>query len=252
MPAVYDDIGIDYAPHRHAEPRWGARITAAIGERRRVINVGAGTGSYEPLDRFVIAAEPSQVMIAQRLAGSPPVVQCVAETLPFADGSFDVALALMTVHHWSDVERGLSELCRVAPCQIIFTWEPAMFARTMWFVAEYLPEVFQHESGLPTLSTILGCLGPAVVEPLPVPADCRDGVLGAYWRRPAAFLNPNVRAAISGIALLDQVVVDAAVSRLERDLASGAWSERHAHLLSLDEVDLGYRLIIAGAGPVPS
>jgi len=243
--SIYDEIGIRYAPHRRSEPRWEARIDAALDGARRVINVGAGTGSYEPADRIVIAAEPSAVMIAQRPVGAAPVVRCVAEALPFPDLSFDAALALMTVHHWSDVRLGLSELRRVASRQIVFTWDPALFHHRMWFVAEYLPEVFQHEAKLATLDTVVSYLSPAVVESLPVPAECLDGVLGAYWRRPQAFLDPAVRASISGIALLDQAVVDSAVNRLRRDLASGEWQRRHASIIALDELDLGYRLVIA-------
>jgi SAM-dependent methyltransferase len=242
--AVYDRIGTGYRFHRRPEPTWASRISGAINGAKTVVNVGAGTGSYEP-DEGVIAAELSMMMVAQRPPGAAPVVCCGAESLPFPDDSFDVALALMTVHHWTDVVQGLAELCRVAPRQVVFTWDPRLFAQRMWFVADYLPQVYRHESRLATLSTILGHLGPAVVEPLPVPAHCCDGVLGAYWRRPEAFLDPEVRAAISGIALLDQDDVQAAVEQLEADLTSGAWYQRYRHLLSLDEVDLGYRLVVA-------
>jgi SAM-dependent methyltransferase len=245
--AIYDTIGAGYGRHRRPEPRWESVVHAALAGAEAVINVGAGAGSYEPTDRFVIAGEPSWVMIAQRAPDAAPVVQCVAESLPFPDRAFDVALAMMTVHHWHDAPLGLSELRRVAPRQIVFTWDPALFAHNLWFVDEYLPEVFAREAPLATLDTILQHLAPATVRVLPVPADCTDGVLGAFWRRPYAFLDADVRASISGLALLDQDLVDAAVGRLERDLESGAWHRRHASLLALQEVDLGYRLVIAGS-----
>jgi len=249
VPATtYDTIGAGYGRHRRAEPRWESVVHGALAGAKTVLNVGAGVGSYEPTDRFVIAGEPSSVMIAQRAPDAAPVVQCVAESLPFPDRAFDVALAMMTVHHWQDAPLGLSELQRVAPRQIVFTWDPAVFAHSMWFVDEYLPEVFDREAPLATLDTILQHLGPATVHVLRVPADCSDGVLGAFWRRPYLFLDAGVRASISGLALLDQDVVNAAVGRLARDLESGAWHGRHASLLALQEIDLGYRLVIAGSG----
>ncbi len=246
VPQIYDEIGSRYGDYRRADARWANRINAALGDARSILNVGAGAGSYEPHDRFTIAVEPSQVMIEQRPLGSAPAIRGAAESLPFREQSFDAALALMTVHHWRDAAQGLAELRRVSRRQVVFTWDPALFARRMWFVDEYLPEVFAHESQLATLETIVTHLGSARVEALAVPADCTDGVLGAYWRRPRALLDPRVRSAISGVALLDPHVVATAIARLRGDVESGLWNASHESLLDIGELDLGYRLVIAG------
>lgn len=244
----YDRIGTTYGRHRQADPRIAARIEAALGGARSVVNVGAGSGSYEPRDARVVAVEPSRVMLRQRPDGAAPAVHGVAEALPFADASFDAALAILTVHHWRDLARGLDEMRRVARRRrIVLTWAPEIAAR-FWLVHDYLPEIAAAERGLATVAHVVDALPGSEVVTLPVPHDCRDGFLGAYWRRPEAYLDPSVRGAISGLARLDARVVDAAVARLASDLASGAWHERHRELLGRDEVDLGYRLVVHGAG----
>jgi hypothetical protein len=207
-----------------------------------VVNVGAGTGSYEPADRDVVAVEPSEAMIAQRPAGAAPVVRAHAEALPFADGSFDAAMAVLTDHHWGDRCAGLRELRRVARRAVVLTFDPA-FTDAFWLVAEYLPG-FRELPGL-TVDELAACLGGADIVPVPVPADCTDGFLGAFWRRPEAYLDPRVRAAISVFARVPPGEVDACVRALRADLESGAWRERHADLLGLDELDLGYRLLVS-------
>jgi SAM-dependent methyltransferase len=212
-----------------------------------VVNVGAGTGSYEPSDRLVIAVEPSQTMIDQRPHESAPAVRASAEDLPFPADSFDAALAIFTVHHWPDPSRGLAELQRVSRRQVVVTWDPELFAQRMWLVAEYLPEIYEHEATLATETMIVDLLASPSTQVLPVPFDCTDGVLGAYWRRPEAFLHPAVRRASSGIALSEQDIVERAVTRLRNDLAQGVWRDRRAHLLAESELDLGYRLVVAGS-----
>jgi SAM-dependent methyltransferase len=241
---TYDRIGSDYASQRRPDPRWVDRIHRPLAGRRTLVNIGAGTGSYEPRSMSVVAVEPSPVMIRQRAASAAPVVCAVAERLPFADGAFDVALAVLTVHHWSDPEAGLAEMRRVARRQVVLTWDPDV-SRRFWLVRDYLPEIMDREASLATLEAVLAGLGPATAETLPVPADCCDGCLGAYWRRPHAFLDPVVRSAISGLALLESDVVSAAVERLRSDLAGGWWHARYAELAHLDEIDLGYRLVVA-------
>lgn len=241
----YDVIGQGYRGHRRPDARIAAAIDAALGQARTVLNVGAGTGSYEPVGRRVVAVEPSWEMIRQRAAGSAPVVRAVAESLPFRDAAFDAAVAILTVHHWSNLDAGLTELRRVSRRQVVLTWDQAEVAR-FWLVAEYLPEIAEHERTLPSLTAVREGLD-AEVYPVPVPADCVDGFLGAYWRRPAAYLDARVRAAISGIALLDQRVVRSAMVRLRSDLDSGRWYRRHAGLLEADSVDLGYRLLVSDA-----
>jgi SAM-dependent methyltransferase len=243
--AAYDTIGHGYRHHRRPDPRIAAQVLAALGEGP-VCNVGAGTGSYEPFDRPVVAVEPSAVMRAQRPPGSAPCIEAVAEALPFADGAFSGALASLTVHHWTDPMAGIAELRRVADRQVVFTFDPDVHAH-MWLVRDYLPEV----TGLPgwdapAPADIAEALGGGRVEVVPVPADCTDGFLGAYWARPEAYLDPAVRAAMSGLALLSPAVVDGAVARLRDDLGSGRWHRRHGHLLERAAVDDGFRLVVGG------
>ncbi|WET83164.1 methyltransferase domain-containing protein [Amycolatopsis sp. QT-25] len=244
----YVELGRGYVRSRRPDPRIAAAVTAALGDARSVVNVGAGAGSYEPEDRDVVAVEPSWRMIAQRPAAAAPAVRACAEELPFPDGAFDAALAVLTVHHWTDVTAGLAELRRVSRRQVIVTWDQAVFAR-FWLVRNYLPEIAEHESRLACLDRVVEELGSAgstpTVTPLPVPADCVDGFLGAYWRRPEAYLSERVRAGMSGVALLDQDVVATAVERLRADLADGHWHRHHVGLLGRTELDLGYRLVTA-------
>jgi len=193
----------------------------------------------------VVAVEPSQAMIMQRPLSAAQVVRGVAEHLPFLDGAFDLALAVLTVHHWSDPGAGLAEMRRISRKQVVVTWDPDIFARKFWFVRDYLPEVAEREAKLATLAMILEHLGPATIEALPVSDECTDGFFGAYWKRPHAYLDATVRGAISGLALLDQGVVLSAIERLKRDLNHGRWHARYSELMNLHEIDLGYRLIIA-------
>jgi SAM-dependent methyltransferase len=244
---AYQRIGVGYGGYRREEPSWRRAITAALGEASSVVNVGAGAGSYEPSDRRVVAVEPSTVMLAQRSPTAAPAVRAVAEALPFRDGGFDASLAILTVHHWSDPDAGLAELRRVAQRQIVVTWDPDVVGTSFWFTRDYLPEALEREIGLPTVREIASGLGGrSVVSVLEVPHDCRDGFFAAYWKRPWAYLDPDVRAAISACALLDQRLVTRAVEQLARDLHDGTWAERYAELAACDSLDLGYRLVVAG------
>lgn len=243
MEPVYDRIGIDYARLRQSDPRIARQIEQALGKAHSVLNVGAGTGSYEPAARAVTALEPSAEMIRQRPPGSAPAVQGRAEELPFADGSFDAAMAVLTVHHWTDQPRGLAELRRVARGPVvILTYDPAF--RGFWLADDYLPALTAlDEAQMPPLDLYQAALGTVTVTPVPIPHDCLDGFLCAYWRRPQAYLDPALRAAMSSFHALGSV--DEPMARLAADLASGAWQQRHGHLLSRDSIDLGYRLIVA-------
>jgi SAM-dependent methyltransferase len=243
--AVYDRIGIGYLANRRPDPHWEQRIHDALGPVRRVVNVGAGTGSYEPRDRHVVAVEPSELMLSQRAPAAQPAVRAVAESLPFPARSFDAALAILTVHHWHDLAAGLQELRRVAQRQVVVTWDPRESSR-LWLVEEYLPELIGYERQLDPIDSLRRALDVETIEPLAVPADCTDGFMAAYWRRPAAYLDPAVRASISGLSLLGQTLVEPAMVRLADDLETGAWHRRHQDLLDLDELDLGYKLVIAG------
>jgi len=246
MTARYDRIGSTYGEHRRPDPRVAAAIERALGSATTVLDVGAGAGSYELGDRRYVAVEPSQLMLAQRAPEAAPVVQGVAERLPFPDDTFHAAVAILTVHHWTDAAAGLAEVRRVTRGPIVvLTWDAEQLAGTFWLVREYLPELALQELPLVTLTAVRSLLDPCRVEPVSVPHDCTDGFFAAYWRRPERYLDPGVRAAISGLALLDPTVVDRMVTELGDDLASGRWHERHADLLELDTYDHGYRLVIA-------
>ena len=247
MTAVYDRIGIGYAELRRPDPCFATALRAALGDAHSVVNVGAGTGSYEPVHRSVVAVEPSAVMLAQRPPGAAPAVQAVAERLPFADAAFDAAMALLTTHHWSDPVAGLAELRRVSRRQVVLTWDQTFSAGKFWFVRDYLPETAEQEGGLAALAAVAEGLPGCRIVAVPVPYDCTDGFFAAYWRRPKAYLVPAVRAAISAFALLDERLVDRAVAALAADLQTGAWADRYAELLVADELDLGYRIVIADA-----
>ena len=246
-PAVYDRIGVGYPRTRRADPRIAARIDAAIGEARRVVNVGAGTGNYEPVGRDVVAVEPARAMLDQRPAGASPSVRAVAEALPFAADSFDTALAILTVHHWRDLAAGLAELRRVAARQVAFVFDTAM-TDGLWLTNDYFPEILDLDSerSAPSLATLAEHLDVRRIEVVPVPADCVDGFGGCYWNRPEAYLDPTVRAGMSSFAKLDDEVEAQGVARLQAALDSGAWDARHGNLRALAEYDVGYRLIIAG------
>jgi SAM-dependent methyltransferase len=246
MPAaVYDTIGRGYVRQRRADPRIATPLMAALGEARSVLNVGAGTGSYEPHDRPVIAVEPSAVMIAQRSPEAAPAVQARAEALPFADGSFDAVMGVLTLHHWADRARGLAECARIARQRVVLlTWDP--FAAAFWLTTDYLPAIAEVDRRqFPPMSAYADAFGIGArveIEPVPVPRDCIDGFLGAYWARPETYLDPGARAGMSSFSLPGS---DEGLARLAADLKSGAWHARHANLLALDALDIGYRLVVA-------
>jgi SAM-dependent methyltransferase len=248
MAARYDAIGRTYTATRQTDPRIAARIWAALGAARTVVNVGAGTGNYEPPDRDVTAVEPSAVMIAQRPPQAAPAVQAAAEALPFADASFDAAMAVLTLHHWDDWRAGCAELRRVARARVaVFSWDPSYVGR-MWLGAEYFPEFADEDvRDFPSLAEQAGALD-ARVEVVAIPWDCRDGFFSAFWRRPAAYLRPEVRAGISVLAKRADAELADGLARLRADIASGAWARRHADLLECEELDVGYRLLVGGRG----
>jgi SAM-dependent methyltransferase len=243
MTSRYDMIGIDYAQLRRPDPRIAAMIERALGDAQTVINVGAGTGSYEPLGRHVTAVEPSIEMIRQRPPDAAPVVQASAEDLPFPDKSFDAAMAVLTVHHWQDQARGMRELRRVTRGPIvILTFDPAF--RGFW-LTDYLPQLIELDARvMPAMELYQEWLGPVEIVPVPIPHDCTDGFLCAYWRRPAAYLDERVRKGISCFWSIGDAALEP-LERLRADLDSGRWTEDQAELLKLDACDLGYRLVSA-------
>ena len=246
MPPLYDTIGAGYPATRRTDPRIAAKIWAALGDARTVVNVGAGTGSYEPTDRDVTAVEPSALMRAQRPADAAPCVAASAEHLPFADQSFDAAMAVSTVHHWSDPLAGLRELRRVARRVVVFTFDgtDAGWSSRFWLTRDYLPEVAALLVGRPPLAELAAAIG-ARTEPVLIPWDCADGFFEAYWRRPEAYLDERVRRGISVWTTVGPAAEQRAVRSLRADLESGRWAERNRELLDLEEAELGLRLFVA-------
>jgi hypothetical protein len=241
---LFDTIGATYAATRPGDPRIAARIWAALGDARTVVNVGAGTGSYEPPDREVTAVEPSAVMRAQRPARAAPCVPGVAGRLPFADQSFDAAMAVLTDQHWPDVIAGYREMRRVARRVVTFHFDIGRLEADFWLIRDYMPEHARLTAGRPALAERARAIG-ARLEPLPIPWDCCDGNFPSYWRRPAAYLDERVRRAVSVWHLAGRDVEERVVRDLRADLESGRWAERNAGLLELDEIDIGGRLLIA-------
>jgi ubiquinone/menaquinone biosynthesis C-methylase UbiE len=243
---LYDTIGATYTVTRRTEPRIAARIWAALGDARTVLNVGAGTGSYEPPGLDVTAVEPSALMRAQRPAGAAPCVAAAAERLPFEDQSFDAAMAVSTVHHWQDPIAGLREMRRVARRVVVFTHDTsdAGWRCRFWLSRDYLPEIADLVAGRPSVTELARAIE-ARMEPVPIPWDCADGFFEAYWRRPEAYLDENVRRGVSGWARVGPAAEQRAVHSLGDDLASGLWAERNRELAILDAAELGLRLLVA-------
>ena len=241
----YDSIGSNYSLRRQPDPRIARRIRLALGNAKTICNVGAGAGSYEPADLEVTAVEPSAVMTDQRRTRAR-VVQATAEALPFADDTFDAAMTVLSLHHWHDPVAGLREMQRVARRQVVFTFD---CERTMdlWLVRDYLPQIVDFERDrTPLLHTILDTLEAHAVETVPIPWNCTDGFLAAYWRRPAEYLKSENRSAISVLVQLPQEIITDGIQRLQRDLEDGSWQRQHADLLHREQLDCGYRLVIAG------
>jgi SAM-dependent methyltransferase len=242
---LYDTIGATYTVTRRTEPRIAAQVWAALGDARTVLNVGAGTGSYEPPDRDVTAVEPSALMRAQRPADAARCVAAAAESLPFEDQSFDAAMAFATVHHWPDPIAGLAEMRRVARRVVVFTHETsnAGWLHRFWLTRDYLPEVADFLVGRPSLAELASAID-ARVEPVPIPWDCADGFFEAYWRRPEAYLDDDVRRGMSVWTRVGPAAERRATGSLREDLASGRWAERNHDIIALDSAELGLRLLV--------
>ncbi len=241
MVALYDTIGLGYADLRRPDPSIDRAIRRALGDAETIVNVGAGSGSYEPLGKSVVAVELSMTMIGQRPPRSAPAVQATAVALPFETDAFDASMAVLTVHHWPDKASGLGELRRVSRGRVvILTWDPS--GPEFW-LTDYFPEILDADRPIfPMLHEYETVLGPIQVIDVPVPHNCKDGFLCAYWRRPEAYLASNVRSAISVFSKLGDLTTG--LDKLDRDLKTGAWRRRYGNLLDKTELDLGYRLIV--------
>jgi SAM-dependent methyltransferase len=247
---VYDRTGSTYSLTRRPDPRIGAVIDRALHGVRLVANIGAGTGAYEP-SHTVVAVEPSRVMINQRSPAAAPAVQAAAECLPIGTDAVDAAMAVLTVHHWTDLAAGVSEMLRIARRRVvILTWDHMVF-RQFWLLREYLPAATKTDARLAVpITTLISLLGEdhVSVVSIPVPHDCIDGFGGAYWRRPHAYLDDAVQSGMSLFALTPKAELEEGLSRLRSDLTTGDWNRRHADVLQKSQLDLGYRLLIAQVG----
>jgi len=239
--ALYDTIGTRYSTYRRPDSRIAGAVYAELRRAASIVNLGAGVGAYEPGDRDLIAVEPSRLMISQRPKGTPPVVQAQAEFVPFRDDAFDVAMALLSIHHWLDMERGLLEARRVAKHQVVLlTW--IGFCQDFWLL-DYLPQIREIDEALfPSIEDLTQILGPLRVIPVPIPHDCTDGFLCAYWRRPYAYLDEGVRSAISTFSRIRDF--EDGLRNLEKDLQSGEWKQRYGHLFHSESIDYGYRVVV--------
>ena len=242
MRPLYDTIGSGYATQRVPDPRVAATLREALAAATTIANVGAGTGSYE-LPHTVVAIEPSMAMLRQRLPHAAPAVQAVAESLPLRDACVAAATAILTVHHWTDRNRGLQELARIARDRVaILTWDPD--APAFWLTEEYFPAIVDHDRRIfPSMTDFARALGRVSVRRIPIPHDCIDGFMGAFWRRPRAYLDAATRSGMSSFARLPGL--EEGLGRLRHDLESGQWNQRHGHLANADSLDIGYCLVIA-------
>jgi SAM-dependent methyltransferase len=239
----YEAAGGSYATRRRTDPRIAALVHAALGDARTVLNVGAAAGSYEPADRYVVAVEPSASMRAQRAL---PAVDAVAEALPFDADAFDAAMAMITIHQWRDLAAGLRELRRVARGPVVILTFTDDTLSDFW-INDYVPELVVREGRrMPPISDVAALLGGEVtIAPVPIPLDCVDGFIEAFYGRPEAFLDPAVRAAQSAWGTVDPAYVEAGMARLAGDLASGAWDAKYGALRTQPAYEGSLRLIVA-------
>ena len=250
-PPRYEAIGHNYSHFRREDPRFRERIRASLGDARSVVNVGAGTGSYEPRDLHVVAIEPSDVMAAQRPRGLAPAIRATADAIPLRDKSVDAAMAILSLHHWDDSrERGVRELVRVARDRVVILTYDAQVSGAMWLMSHYLPEIADLDrASFAAPGQIASWLGGAVeIETVLMPCDTPDWMLGSYWAHPERVLDASARSATSAFARLSPEVVERVVRAVGRDLQNGTWDERYGGLRELKELDVGLRLIVARVG----
>jgi SAM-dependent methyltransferase len=243
----YNKSGQKYSGHRQTDPRIAEYVFKGLADAKTILNVGAGPGSYEPANKYVVAVEPSIIMRAQRIQnGKIPAINAKADNLPFDDNSFDASMAMITVHHWPDMNKGLKELRRVAKKQVlIMTFDPGELDN-FWNV-NYFPELIEVEKArYPTIEFIKNSLGGnCEVIPIPIPLDCVDGFQEAFYGRPEAFLEKEVRLAQSAWGFLPEAVEEKSVQSLEDDLKSGEWDKKYGHFRTQSAFTCALRLIIS-------
>ena len=244
MNSLYDNIGINYSQKRQSDPRIAKQIQEKLNAAHRVLNIGAGAGSYEPQDLNLIAVEPSIEMINQRPKGAHPVVQASAEALPFPDNYVSHALTILSMHHWTNRDQAFKEINRVSTDYFIaVSWNPE--AAPFWLTRDYFPEIIEMDRQIfPKTTEIEAYFDKVSIEPLLIPDDCIDGFLAAYWKRPSAYLEQSVRNSISSFAKLEDPNPGLAI--LKSDLDRGIWESKNTSILEQSSIDAGYVIITAG------
>lgn len=243
MDPIYDNIGIDYSVTRRTDPKIAKQLYAELQGATRIVNIGAGTGSYEPEDVELVAVEPSSEMISQRKIGSYPVEQAFAEKLPFENNSFSHAMTVLSMHHWVNRPLAFSEINRVATEKFVaITWDP--LSEPFWLTRDYFPEIYEMDQrSFPDLEELRDHFDEVQMNPLQIPSDCVDGFFAAFWKRPEAYLSSKVRQAMSPFSKVTNL--SDGLQKLEDDLASGVWAKNNQAILGLSSFDAGYRLITA-------
>ena len=246
---IYDKIGVNYARQRQTDPRLLEQITTKLKGAKRILNIGAGAGSYEPPNMDLVALEPSSKMINQRAKDAYPVVQGSAENLPFDNNSFSHVMTILSMHHWINKPKAFKEINRVAKERFVaVSWNPE--AEPFWLTRDYFPEMYEADRAIfPKLNELNLYFGDVKMVPLSIPEDCIDGFLAAYWKRPEAYLNPTVRQSISTFSKLKSV--EKGLQKLKNDLDSGVWLERNKEILNSSSLDAGYVLITAKTRNIP-
>jgi SAM-dependent methyltransferase len=243
----YDKFGTEYSSHRQTDQRIAEYVYRELAGAKTILNVGSGAGSYEPTDKYVVAVEPSAAMRQQRSdKNKVPAINAKAGDLPFDNNSFDASMALVTVHHWPDMDKGLKELRRVAKHQvIIMTFDPGQLDN--FWNAEYFPEVIEVERArYPTVDFIKNSLGGhCKIIPVPVPLDCKDGFQEAFYGRPEAFLDKQVRLSQSAWGFIPEDKQEKIIERLKIDLENGTWDNKYGHFRTQAFFTCALRLIVA-------
>ena len=243
MNPLYDQIGTNYAVTRRTDPQIAQQLYAELKGATRIVNIGAGTGSYEPAGVDLVAVEPSAEMIAQRKSGAYPVEQAFAEKLPFADNSFSHAMTVLSMHHWSNRAAAFGEINRVATEKFVaITWDPT--SEPFWLTRDYFPEIHEMDKAIfPDLAELTEHFDDVKMVPLQIPNNCQDGFFAAFWQRPEAYLSSQVRQAMSPFAKIRNL--SEGLQKLQNDLASGAWAAKNHAILDVPFLDAGYRLVTA-------
>jgi SAM-dependent methyltransferase len=243
MNTIYDDIGINYSVTRCTDPKIAKQLYSELQGAARIVNIGAGTGSYEPENVELVAVEPSSKMISQRKIGSHSVEKAFAEKLPFENNSFTHAMTVLSMHHWENRELAFSEINRVVTEKFVaITWDSN--SAPFWLTRDYFPEIYEMDKCIfPDLDELNEHFDEVKMSPLQIPSDCKDGFLAAFWKRPEAYLSSKVRQSISSFSKLKNL--SEGLQKLEDDLASGVWAKKNHAILNSSSLDVGYRVISA-------